>query len=322
MAAAYEHVAAAAAVLLLVSVCSALARLLLQSQRPKGASAKRPRENELEARESREAQETRDAELWLARLQVSVEEAAQIRSFPQRRRNGHASTEWLRHRRHRLTASRFSKAAAAVSGEGGDAELTARQLIEDMLVQPEAHTSPQRFGIANEDRARQSYAGFRSSMNKKKSFSVEETGLCVSIEEPWLAASPDGVVWEGDAVGALEIKCAPDASRLPNVNRIPEQYYDQMQGEMAILSSTLQRPVTWCDFFVWSPVSRKCKRVNFDHEYFHGRLLPKLRAFYFGQYMPIARQVPLGASGSSLQKCARKMISARQKKDKKQGKVA
>eukprot|EP00418_Pyrodinium_bahamense_P059530 CAMPEP_0179161450 /NCGR_PEP_ID=MMETSP0796-20121207/79037_1 /TAXON_ID=73915 /ORGANISM="Pyrodinium bahamense, Strain pbaha01" /LENGTH=82 /DNA_ID=CAMNT_0020863563 /DNA_START=15 /DNA_END=260 /DNA_ORIENTATION=+ len=80
-----------------------------------------------------------------------------------------------------------------------------------------------------------------------------------------------------------------------SVENIPSAYYDQMQGEMAILSSVLHQEVAWCDFFVWSPNRRRCRRVGFDAEYFHGQMLPKLRAFYFGRYVPVARCVPSGS---------------------------
>jgi len=249
---------------------------------------------------------------WLERLHVSEAEVARIRSFPQRNSTGRASPEWLRFRRHRLTASRFRKASSSVSNEGrrSDMELCRLQVIEEMLTQPEASTSPQRFGVANEAVARQSYVGFRMRGRDtvaRERFSVEETGLCVWREEPWLAASPDGIVWDDDSVGALEIKCCPKAMRMYSIESIAPEFYDQMQGGMAILSSVLQREVSWCDFFVWSPGQRRCRRVLFDGDYFYNELLPKLRVFYFGCYVLVAKRVPLGASGPQLQRCARKL---------------
>ena len=148
----------------------------------------------------------------------------------------------------------------------------------------------------------------------RKAFRVEETGLCVWQEEPWLAASPDGVVSEGDGVGALEIKCCKAASHMYSVDNIPPVYFDQMQGEMVILSSALGSPVLWCDFWVWSPDRRRCARVWLDREYFFGRVLPRLRAFYFRCYVPVARGVALCASGSDLRKGARRLTKANERK--------
>merc|ERR1712176_280682 len=104
-----------------------------------------------------------------------------------------------------------------------------------------------------------------------------------------------------------EIKCCQEASRMHSVDHIPPSYYDQMQGEMAILSSALQRRVAWCDFWVWSPERHRCARVHFDFDYFHTFVLPRLRVFYFRFYVPVARGMPLGASGSGLRRRARQL---------------
>merc|ERR1711879_833451 len=83
------------------------------------------------------------------------------------------------------------------------------QLTQSMMLQPEAKFNPT-FGHTHETDARTCYVNFRKSSMSTKSrnqFRVEEIGLCLCIEEPWLAASPDGIVFEPDgSVGVLEIK--------------------------------------------------------------------------------------------------------------------
>eukprot|EP00927_Polykrikos_kofoidii_P034629 TRINITY_DN29343_c0_g2_i1.p1 TRINITY_DN29343_c0_g2~~TRINITY_DN29343_c0_g2_i1.p1 ORF type:complete len:363 (-),score=47.67 TRINITY_DN29343_c0_g2_i1:27-1079(-) len=264
---------------------------------------------------------------WIERLKVSEAEVNHIRSFSQRSSTGRASREWLQARKHRLTASRFCLAASSVLeeqesllGKYGDAESCCVKLIVAMLTQPEAKTSPRRFGVANESSARQAYIGFRlrgRTACARERFSVEETGLCIWRDEPWLAASPDGVVWDGDDVGALEIKCSRSPTRMHSVENVAPEYYDQMQGEMAILSSVLGRKVAWCDFFSWSPSRCRCRRVTFDADHFYTRILPKLRAFYFGAYVPVARSVSVGAlcgsAESGVSRLAREQLKSLRK---------
>merc|ERR1711924_315065 len=123
-----------------------------------------------------------------------------------------------------------------------------------------------------------------------------------------MGASPDGIVWESGSVGALEIKCCQSVDRMHSVEKISQQFYDQLQGEMAILSAALQLDVQWCDFFVWCPHRRVCKRIRFDPDYFHNNLLPNLRRFYFGCYVPVARRMPVCASGVQIQHCVRRLV--------------
>merc|ERR1719265_2489459 len=116
-----------------------------------------------------------------------------------------------------------------------------------MMTQPEAQSNPHHLGVKKEERARQAYIAYRlrnPDAAARRRFFVEETGLCVWREEPWLAASPDGVVSHGDDVGALEIKCCSGPEQMRSVDQIDPRYFDQMQGHMAVLSSVLRRPVT------------------------------------------------------------------------------
>eukprot|EP00929_Paragymnodinium_shiwhaense_P113271 TRINITY_DN81533_c0_g1_i1.p1 TRINITY_DN81533_c0_g1~~TRINITY_DN81533_c0_g1_i1.p1 ORF type:complete len:336 (+),score=77.50 TRINITY_DN81533_c0_g1_i1:109-1116(+) len=312
---------AVAGVAVLACAFTLLLTSLLGTQAAAQSKKKRRQSVKSQAAQNEDAAAAEATSRWLERLQVSEADVDRIRSHPQRSGTGRASPEWLRHRRHRLTASRFHKAAAAVSAGGyaGDNDEMCMQIIEEMLTQPEAKTSPKRFGITKEPVARQSYIGLRRkglSDSARAEFRVEETGLCVWREEPWLAASPDGIVFEGDEVGALEIKCCRDAASMWNTDQLKGEFYDQLQGEMAVLSSALQQKVTWCDFFVWSPDHRVCRRVEFDPDYFFGKVLPKLRAFYFERYVPVAKRVNLAASGSDLAKSARKLASKEIKRRK------
>ena len=116
---------------------------------------------------------------------------------------------------------------------------------------------------------------------------VSPCGLIVHPDHPHLAASPDGLVGL-DAV--VEVKCpakGKDAEAKPG-NAFPfleyrhgkialkksHNYYDQVQGQL-LLSERRK-----CYFLVYTFVSLKVIQIEYDPEYCHSSLLPKLNAFY------------------------------------------
>ena len=86
------------------------------------------------------------------------------------------------------------------------------KLVETILYKPPPGSIPAlEWGRSHEDNARQWYATY---MMKQfgPSYTVRKTGIHISTTDPWLAASPDGVVedptqTEGRRCGLLEIKC-------------------------------------------------------------------------------------------------------------------
>lgn len=248
-------------------------------------------------------------EEWLQQLQVSEQEAAEWRQQPQRLRNGQANLDWIRGRRHRLTASRFALAAEASVPGNMDA---AKKVVTDMLLLPEAiHGGNSKFGIGSEGRARGEYKNMRLQRlrrQEKETFGVREVGLCIHLQEPWLAASPDGLVKEKGEVGSLEIKCCRHESQMFSIDPIDQKFYDQMIGQMAVMSSCLRKEVGWCDFFVWCPYAYGYRRLAFDKEYWFDKLLPKLRAYYFGMYFPIAREIQLKGSHREVKRRAEAIL--------------
>lgn len=105
------------------------------------------------------------------------------------------SDEWFRERFGRLTASNFGAAAGHhLSG--------AKTKALKSMVWPEFSALTGRaaefaaYGTAHEDVARRIYVAHRSSTDGDTLFSVSETGLVVSLEHGWLAASPDFLVKE------------------------------------------------------------------------------------------------------------------------------
>jgi len=157
------------------------------------------------------------------------------------------------------------------------------------------------WGRSHEDTAREVYA---NSNTCGETYQVERTGIHISVEHPWLAASPDGLVDDpseevGRKQGILEIKCpysarthTPEAA-CQEINRFycnivdghvilkrTHNYYYQVQGQLAIT----RRP--WCDFCVWSPHGVSVERINRDKTFWENKMFPKLKQFYLKYYLP------------------------------------
>ena len=86
---------------------------------------------------------------------------------------------------------------------------------------------------------------------------VIETGFWVADSEPWLGASPDGLV----ANGCVEIKC----SKQPWSGSL-ERFQPQTQGTMWVLRAC-GLGCEFCDIFLWSPGKSVCHRLEFDEAY-------------------------------------------------------
>ena len=245
------------------------------------------------------------------------------------------SSEWLRARYGRLTASNFGAAA------GNHLPGARRKLLETMLW-PETHRLTgyaakfAAYGTENESVAREIYITDRNSRGKA-CVRVYETGLLVSITHGWLGSSPDFIVDEvsgsherpaapitnpyhcrapyvivhacgarhfientplvrasGDETtdtsdiviqGCGEIKC-PAAKALYSCSEkhakyaFPAYYYDQIQGVMAINNWP------WCDTVVYTPQATEVIRFHADAVYWEFDLFPKLKRFYFEDFLP------------------------------------
>jgi len=85
---------------------------------------------------------------------------------------------------------------------------------------------------------------------------VIELGFCYLKENQYLGCSVDGYVPDGN--GIIEIKCPYDKK----YDKIPIQYYYQMQYNMFIMSAD------WCDFVVYYNSEITIERVYFNEIFF------------------------------------------------------
>lgn len=177
------------------------------------------------------------------------------------------SEDWFQARRYRLTGS---EAGAAL---GVNPWKTPEDLIRQMV---RAHHNAERefkgnvatnYGTLHEPLAVMDYTIKTGNM-------VDDCGFFVHPENPWLGATPDGLI---DEDGLLEVK-APYGQRSkkpPQFKTVREQehYYAQMQVELACTGRK------WCDFYQWSEHGDALDRVYANPRWW-GENFPKLQAFY------------------------------------------
>ena len=169
-------------------------------------------------------------------FQVSAEEARVIERKTQKQS---ASSTWHEEHQLRLTASSFGDICHRTIRRNND-KLCASLYQPTML-----HTPPIIHGKTHETDAIKS---FRSITG----LNVENCGLFVCLDEPYLAATPDGLVGVSHV---LEVKC-PYRGRNQKVTVGPafpfldtengelclkktHKYFDQVQGQMAITGCKL-----------------------------------------------------------------------------------
>jgi putative phage-type endonuclease len=182
------------------------------------------------------------------------------------------SEEWLKLRRGILTASDFGAACGYSKFSTPDVVARDRSGLEPKIFDERA-IAVMAHGTKTEPIARQYY------MDTYK-VNVEEVGLAIWKENPYLGASLDGDVGEG----MLEIKCPlrmyyPLSKRMQsgdsstnNYNHIWPTHYAQMQGCMAICNKK------WCDYLVYATETGNVylERIPFNATYWqdlHAKLV-------------------------------------------------
>jgi putative phage-type endonuclease len=218
----------------------------------------------------------------LKSLEITQEESIRIAKIPQ------GSQAWLDFRMNRLTASNFGAAV------GMNRYKSPKGLLKDMLWSSFKGNAATKWGSDHEDIARDAYVAHIQSeidagTSPYTSIRVEETGLHVNPDRPWLGSSPDGVVHvttkDGEAHKfLLEIKC-PFRKKFYEP-AVPDYYNCQIQGVMANMN------LPHCDFVVWIPGDLQITRVPFDAEFWDQKLYPGLYDFYHKMYLPaiVAKQ--------------------------------
>lgn len=201
-----------------------------------------------------------------------------------------ANDVWMKARTGRITASRFATVCRRKEN------VDPNSLIKSVMGYYSDKTSDgMEWGINHENTAKKEYV--REMKNKgHRTISVEESGLCVMPDYPYIGASPDGLVSCScgdckDSEGLLEIKCpfkhrnfSPKHAALNrdfccDLNndsltlKKSHPYYFQVQGQMAVTGRN------WCDFVIWTRKGISIERIPFDISLWKD-ILPKLSMFF------------------------------------------
>jgi len=229
-------------------------------------------------------------------LKLSKDECQSIEVATSMQRD---SEEWFQQREGRLTASTFHNILNM--RKQTDPTAVAKRFLNK---QDLSHIPAIRWGISNEERARQDYV---ITMSSHIDFECTSVGLVVNPVFPHLGASPDGLVTckccHGS--GLVELKC-PYSVRNAHPNTLREKsqsclsevgmatshsYYTQVQGQLLITGKE------YCDFVVWTPEGIVTDRVYQDFN-FTEKLLRKLTTFYVDFMIPaivgltVEQQIP------------------------------
>nr|XP_054759987.1 uncharacterized protein LOC129266168 [Lytechinus pictus] len=186
------------------------------------------------------------------------------------------STTWIEHRKGRVTGSVAHAVLTKERTREGKPDTDTSALLKRVMgyEKPDMAIPALKYGREMEDEARRAF--FTESKEHHSRLSVRECGMFVDRNNPYIAASPDGIV-ECNCCGrgVLEIKCpynvahtAPTADNVPYLIRkdgkidLKENhpYYSQVQLEMGVTKTR------YCDFFVYSRKGQMTVRVYADEE--------------------------------------------------------
>lgn len=132
---------------------------------------------------------------------------------------------------------------------------------------------------------------------KEQGINITHNGTVVSVEEPWLSASPDGTI---DSCELLEIKCpVPNKNHHSFIDQLSQKFSDvkvvdgqlelqktgsrgyYMQVQLGMFCTGLKT----ARLMIWTPDENVVLNVQFD-EMFVREQVKRLRAFYFSCMLP------------------------------------
>ncbi|XP_057294277.1 uncharacterized protein LOC130622783 [Hydractinia symbiolongicarpus] len=201
------------------------------------------------------------------------------------------SSKWFEHRLHRITASEFKMVSYKVENNAVKNVNKVKTAVFNICGNYKSYTSKAaKWGIENKDNARKLYVKEMKKTHKK--FSVRCTGFHISLQHPFVGASPDGIAHCAcHKTGLLEIKCPwtyrnltakeyaeKKESCLHVVNGHVElkrnhQYYFQVHCQMGVTG------YRYCDFFVCTSKESFTERIPFNAAFWY-IIVTKAMIFY------------------------------------------
>ena len=192
---------------------------------------------------------------------------------------------WHVLRKRMLTASNFGEVCRRKS------TTSVQNIVKKILHYSVIQTTAMKYGLLNEDKARQEVSILEGE-------EIIKCGLFVDQEHPFLGASPDGLVGED---GTFEAKCLfkmrdmtvdeaiekfpNDVGKIFDPNdlnkmRTTHHFYYQVQGQLHITNRQ------YCLFTLWTPSSIKIIRVERDDKFWDDKMKGELVSFYHNCLCP------------------------------------
>lgn len=193
-------------------------------------------------------------------------------------------SEWLELRRNILTASNFGRVCKMRPTTG--CESLVKQILYTAF-----DCEAMEYGRNNEELAREDLA---SRIGEK----ITKCGLFIDRNNPFLGASPDGLVKDDSIV---EIKCPSSARELSPDDAVKKRkctfwtvtkegeigdiqtnhnFYYQVQGQLQVTKRK------YCIFALWTPKGLKTTTIERDEVFWRDRMFPKLKRFYMECLLP------------------------------------
>ena len=208
------------------------------------------------------------------------------------------SEKWMQERKKRITAS----------VAGGIIKMRAKtkrsKKVKGLLYSKFKGNEATRYGIEMEQTARMEYLEHQNS-NGHSDLKTKNVDLIVSVETPWLAASPDGRVNDSTAhppLGLVEFKnpysfremtllqacqskkpfCLEKEEKEGNITfslKRRHDYFFQVQCQMYCENRE------WCDFVLHTEKELHIERIAREKEWWANQM-PRLKSFYFEALLP------------------------------------
>ncbi|KAL4101121.1 hypothetical protein QTP88_021141 [Uroleucon formosanum] len=211
-------------------------------------------------------------------------EKANIKKIEEDTRNQSESDKWYYERKKRITASRFGQVCKMRSNT------SCKNIVYNILYAGNVKSKSLQYGRDTEHIARKKA---ECIIGKK----VQMCGLIVDPDEPYLAASPDGLIGE---MAIIEVKCpyiAKDTSSaieainkkiLPYCDIIDNRiklkkdniYYYQVMGQLHISRRKL------CYFVVYTSNWINVEKIYYEPEFWTTNMAEKLKIFYMDCILP------------------------------------
>ena len=209
-----------------------------------------------------------------------------------------SATIWHSFRNGRITASSIKDAVSKVNGDFQviNPEKSRSLLSRILGYYPKSRSNATDWGINNEALARKIYVKMMEKIHRN--LSVIEGRFFIDLSNPFLGASPDGLVHcLCHGKGLLEIKC-PWTYRGLTISEyaVKKESCLEMIGDTIKLKRNhgyffqvqCQMHVTrrkWCDFFLCTSKDNFLERISYEKDFFH-KCLEKTKVVYKELVMP------------------------------------